>query len=67
MIRIKMNGFEEAVCAGTTIKDLISGHGEETADLIVELNNRFVFTEAYISTVLEEGDSVEFIHADFGG
>jgi thiamine biosynthesis protein ThiS len=66
-IEVVMNGLREKVPAGTTIAGLIAMQKEEGADLIVERNNRFVFPQSYGSTVLEDGDRIEFIHADFGG
>jgi thiamine biosynthesis protein ThiS len=66
-IRISLNGFDESVPVPITIKALIELHGEQGADLIVEKNNRFVFPHEYETTNMEEGDRVEFIHADFGG
>ena len=66
-IEIILNGIREKVPSGTTIADLISRAGEADRHLIVECNNRFVHGHTYPSTVLNDGDKIEFINPDFGG
>jgi len=41
--------------------------GEEDAVLIVEHNGRFVPKDKYATTVVAEGDRIEFINPAFGG
>lgn len=66
-IEITLNGIKEKVATGTTIADLLGRADEKDRHLIVERNNRFVHLFAYPSTVLDDGDKVEFINPDFGG
>jgi thiamine biosynthesis protein ThiS len=66
-IEILVNGLQEQVSADTTVAVLVSSHGEEGGDLIVERNHRFVFPQEYETTFFEAGDQIELIHADFGG
>jgi len=64
---IIVNGFPEAVPAGTTLADLTTTHKEGDVDLIVEHNGRFVYPAQYAHTGLSAGDRVEFINPNFGG
>jgi len=66
-IEIIFNGIKEKVPENTSISDLIRLSDEKESDLIVELNNKFVFSQTYTSTILSDGDKIEFINPDFGG
>jgi thiamine biosynthesis protein ThiS len=66
-IEILFNGVKERVLQDTTVSDLITQLAEKDGGLIVEVNNRFVFPQKYSSTILLQGDKVEFINPDFGG
>ena len=66
-MQIHVNGMEETTPDGTTVADVKNLLGEHGTDLIIEVNNRFVFPGAYDSMILKEGDKIEFIHADLGG
>jgi thiamine biosynthesis protein ThiS len=66
-IEIILNGMKETVPEGVTIAQLIEISNESDKDLIVELNGRFVFAQKYSTTLLSEGDRVEFINAACGG
>ena len=66
-IEIIFNGVKEVVPENTTITYLIELTKEKDSGLIVEHNNRFVFPQKYLETVLSNGDKVEFINPDFGG
>jgi len=59
--------MKEAVPEKTTIADLIVRTKEKDGGLIVEHNNKYVFAGQYETTILSEGDKVEFINPDFGG
>ncbi len=59
--------MEETFRKGVTVTDAMDRFNEKGLDLIVEVNNRFIFPAAYSATVLRDGDRIEFIHADFGG
>jgi thiamine biosynthesis protein ThiS len=41
--------------------------GEEDKHLVVERNHHFIHAQAYQTTVISEGDRIEFINPDFGG
>jgi len=66
-IEITLNGLKERVPEGTTIAGLIEMSGEEDKHLVVERNNRFIHSQAYHTTLISEGDRIEFINPDFGG
>ncbi len=66
-ISITLNGMQENLLESTTIADLIALKEEKDGGLIVELNNKYVFSQQYAATILSDGDKVEFINPDFGG
>lgn len=66
-VEIFLNGLKERVPEGTTIARLIEMSGEEDRHLVVERNNRFIHSQAYRTTLISEGDRIEFINPDFGG
>jgi thiamine biosynthesis protein ThiS len=66
-IEIIFNGMKEKIPENTSVAQLINITGEKDKGLIVEHNGRFVFQQKYMTTVLSEGDKVEFINPDFGG
>ena len=66
-MRIKIDGLLEDVEQGMNLAELIGERNEDTIELIVELNYRFVHRRDYASTRLKEGDRVELIHPAFGG
>ncbi|MHB8109186.1 MAG: sulfur carrier protein ThiS [Syntrophorhabdaceae bacterium] len=66
-IEIIFNGLRQKIARGMMIAELIDLSGEHDRNLIVERNNKFIHPHMYDSTVLEDGDRVEFINPDFGG
>lgn len=66
-IKIMLNGFQESVPEQITISSLISRCDEQDVHLIVERNGQFVFPQDYSSTMISEGDRLEFINPNFGG
>lgn len=66
-MKIIVNGFEEEVESGVNLPRLIEKFEEEDKGLIVELNGAFVYPADYESTIVREGDKIEFIHPAFGG
>jgi len=66
-IRIIVNGLEERVPENATISFLVTYFREDDIHLMVEHNGRFVYPKQYESTVVAEGDWVEFINPNFGG
>ena len=66
-IEIILNDTRERIPAHSSLQNII-GHFKETdPDLIVELNGRFVYPRTYATTLLDEGDRLEFINPNFGG
>ena len=66
-IEILLNGVEEITHDGVSIAQLMEISGEGDEGVIVELNGRFVYAREYSTTLLREGDRVEFIYAACGG
>ena len=66
-IQIILNGFPEKVPEGATLSSIIQSFEDGDADLIVELNGRFIYPQEYGQTVVSDGDRCEFIHPNFGG
>ena len=66
-IDIILNGVKETIREGMSIAQLMEISDESDKGLIVELNGRFVFAREYSTTILNEGDRVEFINAACGG
>jgi thiamine biosynthesis protein ThiS len=66
-IEVIVNGFQEKVEQGATLAELIDRFKEADPGLIVELNCQAVYPQTYETTVVSEGDRVEFIHPNFGG
>lgn len=66
-MKVIIDGLAEEVEGGMSLAELIEARREASAELIVELNHRFVYHRDLASTFLKEGDQVEFIHPAFGG
>lgn len=66
-MKIIVNGFPEDVAQDATLAELIERFKEADPGLIVELNCQAVYPQTYATTVVSEGDQVEFIHPNFGG
>jgi thiamine biosynthesis protein ThiS len=66
-IEIILNGMKETIREGLSIAQLMEISNENDKNLIVELNGRFVYVRVYSTTLLNEGDKVEFIYAACGG
>jgi thiamine biosynthesis protein ThiS len=66
-IEIFINGFPEKVPANITIAAVMKRIKEKDAHVIVELNRKVVFPQRYNDTVVQHGDTLEFINPDFGG
>ncbi len=66
-IEVTINGFKEKVVKGSSITELILKYDEMESAMMVEQNGRFVYPQAYDTTLPEAGDVLEFIHPDFGG
>ena len=66
-MKIIVDGLPEEVAQGMTLARLIEERGEDSVELIAEINHRYVHPRDYPSAVLKEGDRVELILAAFGG
>lgn len=66
-MRIIVDGLPEEVAEGLTLDRLIEERGENSVELIAEINYRYIHPGDYAATILQEGDRVELILAAFGG
>lgn len=67
-MRIFANGMEMDVAEDTTVIRLLELLEEPpVADLLVEINRRFVHAKEYGSRLLKEGDIAEANHLSTGG
>jgi thiamine biosynthesis protein ThiS len=66
-IEIMLNDMPQQVPANSSLEDLIREFEEADPDLIVELNGRFVYPRDYATTIVGQGDRLEFINPNFGG
>jgi thiamine biosynthesis protein ThiS len=66
-IRVKVNGDDRALAAGTSIAGLLEALGVSTPRVAVERNRAIVPKAAYDSTLLEEGDELEVVEFVGGG
>ncbi len=66
-IEIVINGQKQEVPRSSTIAYLIEHFSERDVHLIVEHNNRCIYSRYYLTTKVEQGDSIEFINPNFGG
>lgn len=66
-MRVIIDGIPEEIEAGLSLGQLIKERGEDSNDLIVELNHRHILRQDLAATIIQEGDKVEIIHPAFGG
>jgi thiamine biosynthesis protein ThiS len=66
-IEIMLNDMPQQVPANSSLEDLIREFEEADPDLIVELNGRFIYPRDYATTIVGQGDRLEFINPNFGG
>ena len=66
-MEITVNGIKQEVPENISILELIDYCNERDVHLVVEYNSRFVYPNQYETIVVKEGDTLEFIHPDFGG
>jgi thiamine biosynthesis protein ThiS len=66
-INIMVDGFPERIAAGSSLQEAVERFAEPRADLITEMNGRFVPRREWASTRVPEGARLELIHAAFGG
>ena len=66
-MKIKLNGLKQTIPDNFNINDLIDRLKEGDPDLIVEVNNRYIFPKNYNKTIIKENDEIEFINPNIGG
>jgi sulfur carrier protein len=66
-VRVRVNGDERSLGAGTSIAGLLDALGVSTPRVAVERNREIVPKAAYDSTFLEEGDELEVVEFVGGG
>ena len=66
-MNIELNGLKEKIPENYNIDNLIDLFKEGDPDLIVEVNNRYIFPKNYKTTMFMENDTLEFINPNLGG
>ena len=66
-MKIIVNGMKQEVPEKASILELIEYCEEQDVHLVVEYNGGFVYPKQYETLRVQEGDTLEFIHPDFGG
>ena len=66
-VRVRVNGGERRVPAGSPISALLAELGVSTPRVAVERNREIVPKAQYASTVLEDGDEIEVVEFVGGG
>ena len=66
-ITITLDGLAEQVPSGLNLAQLVDLQNAHHAELIVELDGRFVHPRDYESTILSPGVRVELLLPAFGG
>ena len=66
-MRISVNGKQQIVEEGTTVRDLLNRMRVDSRKVAVEVNLEIVAKSAYDRTQLEEEDQVEIVHFIGGG
>jgi len=67
MMKLQLNGKEQQLTTGTTLKQLIEKEGLANRRLAAEVNRDIIPKAEHETTVLKEGDTVEIVHAIGGG
>ena len=63
---VKINGAE-LKAAGRTVAEYLTENGYDTKRVAVELNGEILPKAQYVSTILQDGDSVEVVSFVGGG
>lgn len=63
----KINGKKEHLNAGLTLNDLLVNRKVRPEMVAVEINGNMVDRDIYKSTVINEGDEVEYLYYMGGG
>ena len=66
-MRIRLNGKDREVVAGTTVSRLLDELGLVPGMVVVEHNHEILGRDSYPTVSLAEGDRLEFVHFVGGG
>ncbi|MEW6073076.1 MAG: sulfur carrier protein ThiS [Planctomycetota bacterium] len=66
-MKIRVNGEEREVAAGTTVAELVAALGLRPAQVAVEVNRVLVPRARHAQAILREGDVVELVTLVGGG
>jgi len=66
-MRIQINGDEKEIADGLSVARLLEEMQIRPGRVVVELNRDILAREAYVSTLLKEGDMLEVVHFVGGG
>jgi len=66
-MKIQLNGEGRDISDNSTVQDLVLLLGFGDKRLAIELNREIVPRSTYASTVLNDGDQIEIVHAIGGG
>jgi cysteine synthase A len=66
-IDIQINGKTEKLKKSLSLLDLLKGKKIRPEIVVVELNNQVISRDAYVSTFIKNGDSLEFVYYMGGG
>jgi len=66
-MKVKVNGKVEEIEENMSVLDLLKSKNVEPRMVAVEVNSRMIEREEYATTVLKEGDEIEFLYFMGGG
>lgn len=66
-MKLRVNGEEQEVAAGTTVTDLLETLGLSAKRVALERNRVIVKQEQWAELALESGDELEIVHFVGGG
>lgn len=67
-MKVKINGSEIALEAALTVKELLVVQKVEMPDYVtVQINDEFVASADFDTTVVKDGDEIEFLYYMGGG
>ncbi len=66
-IRLRVNGEQREVAAGSSVEDLVRGLGHDSRAVAVERNGSILRRADYAATPLAAGDRIEIVRFVQGG
>ncbi len=66
-MKVKINGKVEDIDENMSVLDLLKTRNVEPRMVAVEVNSKMIEREEYATTVLKEGDEIEFLYFMGGG